>query len=330
MAPSHLLDPGELADIAMLAEDLGFDSVFVTDQFQPWRGVGHAPAAVPWLAYVGARTTRIALGANALATSRRRTPSMVAQEFATLGCLLPGRVLLSLGTGHGHDDVAATGRRWPSAPSRQQRLQESLAIVRRLWEGERVTFGGRFFRTQDASVHDLPEIPVPLLVTALTPGEARLAGELADGMMTTSGTGVRQQADVLVPTARTAALGRASLDNILEVKVSYDENPRRAAKSAKPWMPTGLLDTDTGTPVLDESMRGAIEGDLATEWLVASSPDQIMPLLREYATLGFGHLVFSSPGNNQERFLRAVAADLMPILRREDPGIADADGTRAG
>jgi coenzyme F420-dependent glucose-6-phosphate dehydrogenase len=321
MAPSHQLAPSELVDLAVMAEDLGLDSVFVPDQFQPWRRVGHAVAAMPWLAYVGARTSRIILGVNALAASRRRTPAVIAQEFATLGCLLPGRVVLSMGVGEGHDEVAATGHRWPAPQARLGRLEEALEIVSRLWRGDRVTFDGHYFRTKDASIHDLPETPVRLLATAHTSGEAQVAGAFADGMMTTSGLGLQQQTEVIVPTARAAGRNR-SLDLVLEVKLSYDENPRRAARGAKRWAPSGVLDDPSAPPALIETTRGAIEGDLATEWLVASSPDQVVPVLRQYEALGFGHLVLTGPGNNQERFLHDVASDLLPLLRGTDGGRA--------
>jgi len=69
-ASAEQFGPGELRDFAIAAEANGFDSVFVSDHFQPWRhSDGHAPFAFAWLAAVGERTTRVTLGTS---VSRRR------------------------------------------------------------------------------------------------------------------------------------------------------------------------------------------------------------------------------------------------------------------
>lgn len=314
MAPAPLLEPAELADMAVLAEDLGYDSVFVTDQFQPWRQVGHAAAVVPWLSYVGARTTSIGLGVGGFSAAMRRSPAVVAQDFATLGCLLPGRVTLCLGTGAGHDEIAATGHKWPTAQRRIGRLREAVTIVRRLWQGERITYRGEFYKTDDAQLYDLPAVPVPLLVSASSTGETLVAAELADGILTTSDRGTQQQADVVLPTVRDALTPpRRAFDLTLEVKISYDHNPKQATKSSRLWMPAEVM--DPADPTMFEATRAAIPDLVATEWLVGSRPEDVLPVLLRYAELGFDHLIFSSPSNNQERFLRDFAADLLPELR---------------
>ena len=90
-ASAEQFAPGELADLAVLAEDSGFDSVFISDHLQPWRhDGGHAPAALPWLGALAARTDRVALGTSVLTPTFRYHPAVVAQAFATLGCLAPG------------------------------------------------------------------------------------------------------------------------------------------------------------------------------------------------------------------------------------------------
>ena len=62
-ASAEQFGPRELLDFAIAAEANGFDSVFVSDHFQPWRhSDGHAPFALAWLAATGERTSHIALG----------------------------------------------------------------------------------------------------------------------------------------------------------------------------------------------------------------------------------------------------------------------------
>ncbi|MEO7124613.1 MAG: LLM class flavin-dependent oxidoreductase, partial [Nakamurella sp.] len=66
-ASAEQFGPVDLVNFAVAAEDVGFDSVFISDHFQPWRhDGGHAPAALPWLGAVGARTSRVLLGTSVL------------------------------------------------------------------------------------------------------------------------------------------------------------------------------------------------------------------------------------------------------------------------
>src|SRR6478752_10746707 len=112
-ASAEQFGPTELADFAVLAEQAGFDSVFISDHLQPWRhDGGHAPAALPWLGAVGARTSRISLGTSVLTPTFRYHPAVIAHAFATLGMLYPGRIILGVGTGESLNEVPL-GIPWP-------------------------------------------------------------------------------------------------------------------------------------------------------------------------------------------------------------------------
>ncbi|HQZ48790.1 MAG TPA: LLM class flavin-dependent oxidoreductase, partial [Microbacteriaceae bacterium] len=98
-ASSEQFAPKDLVDLGVMAEDFGLDSVTVSDHFQPWRHKGgHAPASIPWLSAVGAKTSRIMLGTSVLTPTFRYNPAVIAQEFATMGCLYPGRMMLGIGS----------------------------------------------------------------------------------------------------------------------------------------------------------------------------------------------------------------------------------------
>src|ERR1700748_291560 len=106
-ASAEQFGPTELLDYGVLAEECGFDSVFVSDHLQPWRhDGGHAPCAMSWLGALRARTERIAIGTSVLTPTFRYHPAIVAQAFATLGCLFPGRVILGMGTGESLNEAA--------------------------------------------------------------------------------------------------------------------------------------------------------------------------------------------------------------------------------
>src|SRR4051794_11444981 len=96
-ASAEQFPPAELLGYGVQAERLGFDSVFISDHLQPWRhDGGHAPAALPWLGALAARTERVLIGTSVLTPTFRYHPAVVAQAFATLGCLAPGRVVLGV------------------------------------------------------------------------------------------------------------------------------------------------------------------------------------------------------------------------------------------
>lgn len=204
-ASAEQFAPRELVDYAVLAEELGYDSVVVSDHFQPWRhDGGHSPFSFAWLAAVGERTSRIQLGTSVVAPSYRYHPGIVAQAMATLGCLYPGRVMLGVGTGEAMNEVPL-GIHWPEQKVRFQRLKEACQLMRRLWSEDRVSFDGDQFRTHDATVYDKPVGGVPLYIAASGPAAARLAGRMGDGFITTSGKDPALYADKLLPAVREGA-----------------------------------------------------------------------------------------------------------------------------
>ncbi|HLA18002.1 MAG TPA: LLM class flavin-dependent oxidoreductase, partial [Dehalococcoidia bacterium] len=92
--------PGELIEYAVAAEVAGFDAVWASDHFHPWQdNQGHAGQAWITLAAIGQRTSRITMGTAVTCPIYRYHPAIVAQAFATLGLLYPGRVFLGAGTG---------------------------------------------------------------------------------------------------------------------------------------------------------------------------------------------------------------------------------------
>ena len=96
-ASAEQFGPRELLDFAIQAEQAGFDSVWVSDHFQPWRHTdGHAPFSMAWMAALGERTQRVLIGTSVLTPTFRYHPAVVAHAFATLGSLYPGRIALGV------------------------------------------------------------------------------------------------------------------------------------------------------------------------------------------------------------------------------------------
>lgn len=323
-ASAEQFGPNELLEFSCLAEEVGFDSVFVSDHFQPWRHTdGHAPSSIAWLGALGARTKRVIIGTSVMTPTFRYHPAVVAQAFATLGVMFPDRVVLGVGSGESLNDVPAIGIKWPPFKERQARLREAITLMRRLWSEERVSFEGKYYRTEKATIYDRPAKPVPVYVAASGPTVAKMAGEIGDGYICTSGKAPELYRDTLLPNVEAGlqAAGRAAdaIDRMIEMKVSFDTDHGRALADTRHWAALAL------SPEEKVSVEDALEIErlanalpierTAKRWIVSTDPDEHVERIRTYADLGFRHLVFHAPGPDQGRFLRLYGGEVLPRLR---------------
>jgi coenzyme F420-dependent glucose-6-phosphate dehydrogenase len=322
-ASAEQFGPRELVDYAVLAEELGYDTVVVSDHFQPWRhDDGHAPFSFAWLAAVGERTSRIGLGTSVVAPSYRYHPGIVAQAMATLGVLYPGRVFLGVGTGEAMNETPL-GVDWPDQKERFQRLKEASQLMKLLWTEERVNYDGNYFKTENATVYDRPPGGVPLYIAASGPAAARLAGRIADGFITTSGKARELYAEKLLPAVREGAEkeGR-SMDEIeltIEMKVSFDHDRERAMEDTRNWGALALTPEEkvgVDDPMEMQRLADALTAErAASRFIVSDDPDTQVKAIKPYLDLGFTHLNFHFPGEDQERALRLYADEVLPRLR---------------
>lgn len=323
-ASAEQFGPRELVDLAVAAEVAGLDSVFASDHFQPWRHEGgHAPHALTWMAAAGARTERVVLGTSVLTPSFRYNPAVLAQTFATMGCLFPGRIVLGVGSGEALNEIAVGLQGWPDFKERFARLRESVRLMRQLWTRDRVTFEGDYYRTSEATIYDRPDTPIPVYVAAGGPTMAKYAGRMGDGIIVTSGKGRELYEDSLVPAMREGmALAHkepGSTDQLLEVKISYDRDPERALENTRFWAPLALSAEQKHSLSDPMEMERAADAlpieQIAGRWIVASDVQTVLDGIEPYRALGFDHLVVHAPGSDQRRFLHQFATDVMPALR---------------
>jgi coenzyme F420-dependent glucose-6-phosphate dehydrogenase len=324
-ASAEQFGPRDLVELGVLAEARGMQSAWVSDHFQPWRHVGgHAPFALAWLAAVGERTRSISLGTSVMTPTFRYNPAVVAQAFATMGCLYPGRLILGVGTGEALNEIASGhGGAWPDFKERFARLREAVRLMRALWAGDRVDFDGDFYRLQGASVYDVPPDAVPVYVAAGGPVMAKYAGRVGDGFICTSGKGMELYADSLMPAVDEGLelAGRTSgaIDRMIEIKLSYDPDPEQALENTRFWAPLSLTAEQKHSiddPVEMERVADELPIErIASRWIVASDPAAVVEEVRPYVDAGFDHLVFHAPGHDQRRFLDLFESDLATPLR---------------
>jgi len=325
-ASAEQFAPSQLLRFAIEAEDAGFDSVFVSDHFQPWKHTdGHAPFAPSWLGAVGARTSRIVMGTSVLTPTFRLHPSVVAQAFGTLGEMFPGRVILGIGTGESLNEVPATGMAWPEMKERSARLREAVTLIRRLWSEERVSFEGEFYKTENATIYDRPAAMVPIYVAGAGPLIAKYAGRMGDGFICTSGKAETLYTETLLPNVATgrAESQRPTFERMIEVKVSFDPDYERALNDTRGWAALSLSGEEKMSvedPLEMERLAAALPIErIASRWIVSSDPEEHVAGIKRYIDLGFDHLVFHAPGDDQSRFIDLYAREILPRLRALAP-----------
>jgi coenzyme F420-dependent glucose-6-phosphate dehydrogenase len=324
-ASAEQFAPSKLLDFSCKAEAAGFDSVFVSDHFQPWKHIdGHAPFSLAWLGALGARTSRIVMGTSVLTPTFRYHPSIVAQAFGTLGAMFPRRVILGIGTGESLNEVPSTGAPWPEFKERFARLRESVTLIRTLWREERVSFDGEYYKTEKATIYDRPDDEVPIYVAAAGALVARYAGRSGDGFICTSGKKRELYTETLMPkVAEGLAAGGPKAnpyDYMIEVKVSFDTDRQRALEDTRHWAALALTPEEKMSvedPVEMQRLADALPLDrAASRWIVSDDPEEQVEKIKFYVDMGFRHLVFHAPGPDQERFLTLYGEKVLPLLRK--------------
>ncbi|SFW85001.1 glucose-6-phosphate dehydrogenase (coenzyme-F420) [Amycolatopsis australiensis] len=323
-ASAEQFGPRELVEYAVRAEEVGLDSVWVSDHFLPWRHEGgHAPFALAWMPAVAERTKRVQIGTSVLTPTFRYNPAVIAQAFATMSLLSNGRVILGVGTGEALNEIAVSGREWPEFKERFARLRESIKLMRELWTSDDVNFDGDYYKLVNAKIYDRPEQPVPVYVAAGGPVVAKYAGRSGDGFICTSGKGMDLYTEKLIPAvkegAEAASRDAEGIDRTIEIKMSYDRDPEQALENTRFWAPLSLSAEQKHSVSSAEEMERLADElpieQVAKRWIVASDPDEAVAQIKPYLDAGLNHLVFHGPGHDQERFLTQFSEDVLPKLR---------------
>ncbi|GCE23847.1 F420-dependent glucose-6-phosphate dehydrogenase [Dictyobacter kobayashii] len=272
---------------------------------------------------MGERTTHVELGTSVLTPTFRYEPAVIAQAFGTLAVLNPGRVILGVGSGESLNEVAVTGAEWPEAKERLARLREAVALIKQLWTEDLVNFEGQYYKTQNATIYDKPKQPVPIYIGAGGPVAAKFAGRAGDGFICTSGKGEELYRDKLLPAveegAKAANKNPDDIERTIEVKVAFDTNRDHALADTRIWSALALPAEDKVQIHDAREMERRAEGvaDQAhRRWLVSSDPEEHIEQIRPYIELGFTHLIFHYPGDDQSRFIKLYAKEILPRLRQ--------------
>jgi coenzyme F420-dependent glucose-6-phosphate dehydrogenase len=318
-AAHEQVNPKDLLSDVVTMDEKGIQRCWTSDHYMPWWDSGASGgAAWPWLGAALARTRNIVIGTGVTAPILRYHPAIVAQVFATLEYMFPGRVFLGVGRGEALNEVTS-GHSWPSNAEKFERLKEAIYLIRKLWTGDWVDFKGNYYWVRDSKLYTKPSNHIPLYLAGIGKQSARLAGEESDGFVTNElDIGVIR--DKLFPALKEGATisGKdySSLEKILFLPASYHEDKQKALESIRFWrgsMIKAFFDVDVHDPRKIQE-NGQIIGDDTLEkmFLVISTAEEGIEKLKKYIELGFTEIVLTNSSPNRNELVKLISEKISP------------------
>jgi probable non-F420 flavinoid oxidoreductase len=301
--------PGKLLTAVQEAERAGFQMAMCSDHIAPWsERQGHSGYAWSWLGAALA-TTELEFGC-VTAPGQRYHPAVVAQKIATLATMFPGRFWTALGSGEASNEHI-TGDRWPAKEERTRRLEECVDVIRRMLAGEEVTHEG-LVRVDRARLWDRPDQTPALIGPVVTVESAARVAGWADGLITINAPHERLRQII---DAYRGAGGGGPL--VLQVHLSWAPTQAEAEGIAyDQWRSNVFADPvcwDTDSPQAFDAMAEHV-GMASVQQAVRVSSDlgQHREWLAEYADLGFEDVYLHHVGQDQQAFIDAFGAHVLP------------------
>ena len=310
--------PDRLVELAVRAEEAGFDFCMVSDHFHPWTDrQGQSPFVWAVVGGVASRTSRIQLGTGVTCPVRVH-PAIVAQAAATAGSMMEGRFFLGLGSGENLNEHVV-GVPWPPVSVRQEMLAEAVEVIRKLWTGRKTNHRGRHYTVDDARIYTLPQRPVPIMLAAAGENAAQLAGEKGDGLIA-----VTPRAELVQAFVDSGGKGGPRFG---QLHVCWAQGETEAKRTAYQWWPNavmgGGLVSDLRLPADFEQIALLVsEEDVARAVPCGPDPERYVQAIRQYTDAGFDNVYLHQVGPDQEGFFRFFERELLPRLQRVAAGTA--------
>ena len=302
--------PHELVRLARLAEQAGFERLWISDHYHPWlREQGQSPFV--WTV-IGARSQVTSLPISTAVTCPmiRMHPAIVAQAAATASVQCEGRFVLGVGTGEALNEHIL-GDRWPPSGVRRGMLREAVQLIRALHAGGEVTHHGQHYTVENAEIFTWPKQPPPIYVSGLGPAAARLAGEIGDGFCCAMPSGE------LVQAFREAGGGDKPAQ--VGMKVCWAATEEKGAATAH------RLWRNIGVPGVAQTLPAPRDfeavGEMVTEEMVAATvtcgadPHRHLDTVAKHIDAGFDEIYVQQIGPDQEAFFDGWANKVLPQLR---------------
>lgn len=314
--------PSQLVEFGQAAEQAGFDMIWSSDHFHPWMdNQGHAGQAWVLLAALGQRLQRIPFGTGVTAPTYRYNPAIVAQAFASLGELYPGRVFLGVGTGEALNEKPASGE-WGDYDERIARLEEAIVLIRQLWSGEWIDHKGKYYTVRDARLYTLPSQPIPIFMAASGDESLRQVGQYGDGL-------ISEPESLQDETKRTAfeegarQAGRNPQDIPVISELFVHAGTQDEAKElAKLWrfLPnawTEYVDDPDPRSILKKAEREVKPEQVLEKWTVSPDPQVHIAKIKELIGNNIQHIFIHSAAPDQRAFIEWYGREVLPHIQHE-------------
>ncbi len=303
--------PRRLVEIAVLAEEHGFDFASASDHYHPWIDEqGHSPFVWSVLGAIAARTTSIGVAVGVTCPIMRIHPAVLAQATATTAQLFEGRFTWGVGTGEALNEHIL-GDRWPPADVRIAMLEEAVDVVRQLWTGEQVTHRGEHFTVENAQLYDPPPSAPPIVVSAFGPQATALAARIGDGLWISG-------ADA--ETVRDWRSQGGSGPVYAQLTLCWAADRDEAISTAhRIWPNTGVpgqLSQDLPTPThFDQAASVVTKEQIAESVSCGPDPGPVIDAIGEMVDAGIDHVYLHQIGPDQEGFCRFWTDEVAPQVK---------------
>ncbi|MBO0802034.1 MAG: TIGR03557 family F420-dependent LLM class oxidoreductase [Nocardiopsaceae bacterium] len=310
---SEEYSPASLIRQARLAEQAGFEALWISDHFHPWLDE-QGESSFAW-SVIGAlsQVTSLPIGTAVTCPTIRTHPAVIAQAAATSGLLTDGRFTLGVGSGEALNEQI-TGARWPAAAQRLDMLEESVDIIRRLFSGEQVTHDGEYYEVETARLYTLPDQPPPIYVSGFGQKSARLAARIGDGYI------CMKPDEDLVRTYRDNGGGDRPVQGGLKVCWGPDTDQSRTTMR-RLWA-TDYIPGEAGQ-LLPLPRHFSQLADLVTDDMVTApcgpDPEPYVEAVRAFADAGFDDVYLAQVGGNLEGAFEFFADRVLPRVRERQP-----------
>jgi alkanesulfonate monooxygenase SsuD/methylene tetrahydromethanopterin reductase-like flavin-dependent oxidoreductase (luciferase family) len=316
----------EAVELAVAAEELGLDSVWVSEHH--FVDDGYLPSCLPLCAAIAARTSRVEVG-TAVLLAPLHDPLRLAEDAAVTDLIAGGRLVMGVGLGWRDEEFAGLGV--PLA-ERVPRMVAAIDTMRRGWRGELVTGGPRQEGAVGVPVRPMPARPggPPVWIGAMSDPAVRRAGRIADGFMATEVSPALLADQVALARHEFEASGRTGPFTIsvhLPVLAWDTGDGWDLIKDYHRYIAWKYDDMESahgrsGAPPAPPPMTAA-EEDALRESIIVGSPRQVAAKIDEYRLAAGGNLVFIArlyfPGLSwdvQQRVVRLFAEEVAPAARK--------------
>lgn len=306
----------ELVRVGAAAEQAGFAYVGISDHFQPWQdNEGHSGEAWVTMGALSQHLSRMWMGTTVTCPTLRYSPAVVAEAWASMSLLYPGRVFLGVGSGEALNEQAATGQ-WPSWDERSERLIEAVEIIRQLWTGQQTSHKGKHW-TVNAKLYDPPAKPIPLLMAGNGSKALRRAGMHADGLISDPKTW-KEHKQEFEAGAKAAGKDPRNMPVMLEqyAVVGDKQDAQRPAElwrfGPKAWNPYYNIQNPREIQRRAEKeipLEKTLEG-----WTISSDPAQHIQQLNQLFDSGATAITIHSAQADQQRVLDFYSKQVLPQL----------------